>query len=122
MEKELLNGNDDLAKVKKMVNKYQNDFAAKVKKGGETKDYILPHAYAYKKADLERVLMQDNCEGIRVYFAEEKDKETITLVIVGTDKDGNNILPMENIILSEQEGVMIDTGQPCPSNCPSNPL
>src|SRR5271154_4939949 len=54
------------------------------------------------------LLGQDGCVGIRYYYAITDDGNK-QLVLVGVDKDGNDLVGKNN--------VCIDTSQPCPPLC-----
>lgn len=68
-------------------------------------------AHFYGRDILEKLLEQDGCVGIRVYYgAGEDDKPE--LVLVGVESDENDILSL-----------IADTSVPCPNYCSSpNPL
>ncbi|MBS1271279.1 MAG: hypothetical protein MAGBODY4_00408 [Candidatus Marinimicrobia bacterium] len=66
----------------------------------------------YSKKFLTSVLQEPECVGIRVYFGENADGEPQP-VIVGVDKDGNDLT----------EGIIGELGLPCPPYCSEdNPL
>lgn len=68
--------------------------------------------YAFRREVLERILSQPNCDAIRFYPALHEDG-TPTIVIVGIDTDGNDMVQGE---LGEDLLV-------CPPFCPDpNPL
>lgn len=61
---------------------------------------------------IEKILAQEGCVGIRYYYA-EKDDGTPTLVLVGVDKEGNDLV----------HGAVSELSWPCPPYCgKSNPL
>lgn len=61
---------------------------------------------------IQALLDQEGCAGIRMYFAINELNEK-TLVLVGTDTDGNDIY----------NGLILDKVKRCPSVCPdANPL
>ncbi|MBI5216615.1 MAG: hypothetical protein HY960_12760 [Ignavibacteriae bacterium] len=55
---------------------------------------------------IEEILAQQDCVGIRVYFAQQDDGSP-TFVLVGADANEND---MENGLLAEE-------GRPCPPYC-----
>ncbi len=65
------------------------------------------HAGAFTKVALDRVLMQDGCVGVRLYFGSNPDM-TPALIAVGVDELGNDL----------DEGVLLDRLFPCPPFCP----
>lgn len=65
-------------------------------------------AHFYGNSILQDILDQENCVGIRFYYAID-DENAPQLVLVGVDTDGNDMT----------DGIVADRGLPCPSNCDS---
>lgn len=63
----------------------------------------------YGKDHINAILAQSGCEGIRIYYGKDGTANTdaARLILVGYDKDGNDIID-----------TIVDTGLPCPSHCP----
>ena len=62
-------------------------------------------AHFYGRDILKKLLDQEGCMGIRIYYAlDEKGQKQ--LVLVGADADGNDI-----------QGTVVDTGKICPPDC-----
>lgn len=59
---------------------------------------------------VNRVLGQDDCIGIRIYNGYDTQTGKNNLVLVGVDKDGEDITA----------GVIIEYLIPCPKDCPKN--
>lgn len=59
--------------------------------------------------DLEKILTQEKCKGLRIYNALESDGK-INFVLVGTDTDGNDMT----------NGVILNFLDVCPRECPSS--
>lgn len=57
------------------------------------------------------VLAQENCIGIRIYNGYDVDNKKISLIIVGVDKDEEEIL---------DAGIIYDEMATCPPDCSSN--
>lgn len=55
---------------------------------------------------IEEILQQDECVGIRYYFAED-DQGQAKLILVGAKPDESDIIP----------GIIADYGKPCPHCC-----
>lgn len=66
-------------------------------------------ASAFTKVALDRVLAQEGCTGVRMYFGLNPDG-TSCLILVGVDELGNDL----------DEGEMAERGFPCPPFCPTN--
>jgi len=69
-----------------------------------TSDAALAH-YSGKDA-FEKILAQDGCVGVRLYYGKRKDGSP-TLVAVGVDQNGNDIT----------KGVLADKMPSCPPFC-----
>jgi len=65
----------------------------------------------FGKAHVAQILEQEGCVGIRIYYGKEGvlPEGPPQLIIVGTDEEGNDM----------SEGLILDTGLPCPSYCSS---
>lgn len=59
---------------------------------------------------INRILGQDDCIGIRFYNGENSTTGAKNLVLVGVDKDGEDIT----------SGVIVEYLTPCPKFCPKN--
>ncbi len=59
---------------------------------------------------LKLILQQENCIGIRIYNGYDADRNEANLVLVGVDKDGEDIA----------EGIIVENLKPCPTECPKN--
>lgn len=71
---------------------------------------------------IRRVLKEPGCVGIRIYYAID-DKGQKKLLIVGADKNGDNLLPAEGTeARGEDDPIIVDMSSPCPDNCPDNGL
>jgi hypothetical protein len=56
----------------------------------------------------QAVINQDDCIGIRTYFAKNSDNK-LTIVVVGVDANGNDMT----------DGVLLNRALGCPNACPS---
>jgi hypothetical protein len=85
----------------KWIKKYQDS----AKEGQE----ILKSLVVSKKA-INAIFAQDECVDIRIYIAEKINALTPvnTLILVGTDKDGSDVVEM---------GIIIENLIPCPPVC-----
>jgi len=62
---------------------------------------------------IENVLGQENCMGLRIYNGYEEKEARMNIVIVGVNSQGNDIT----------SGIILDKTLPCPSYCDnSSPL
>ena len=60
----------------------------------------------FLRGELDDLLAQPGCSGLRFYYGRDKDGMD-TLILVGVDKDGNDIV----------NGVLLDLHFPCPPVC-----
>ena len=65
------------------------------------------HALAYTRVAFERILGQEGCTGIRMYYAMHPDGMP-TIVMVGVDVQGNDL----------DQGELAEYVFPCPPMCP----
>ena len=65
------------------------------------------HAVAFTRVAFERILGQEGCTGIRMYYAMHPDGMP-TIVMVGVDVEGNDI----------EGGALAEFVYPCPPWCP----
>ncbi|MEP7265484.1 MAG: hypothetical protein ABI772_13345 [Bacteroidota bacterium] len=93
--------------------------AAQMTKAYRDADLNNTISSAYSKEAFERLLSQEDCEGIRCYYAmttslsHPENPGRLTLVMVGTDKDGNDMYDRE----------LMEMAIVCPEQCPQeNPL
>ena len=64
------------------------------------------------KSQLIAMLNQEDCQGLRIYFA-LNEEERLTTVLVGSDSSGSDMVV----------GLIINRSAPCPPSCPiSSPL
>lgn len=66
-------------------------------------------AFCYSKTNLNSILNQTSCVGIRIYNAIDNDGEACQ-VLVGIDSSGNDLT----------SGVILDRGDKCPMICATN--
>jgi hypothetical protein len=77
----------------------------------------LPLNITFEKDEIQALLDQDGCVKMRVYFGlkpietEQGEDKGIDLVLVGVDEKDEDIIP-------NQDYILIDQGQRCPSVCP----
>lgn len=80
----------------------------------------------FAKPDLEDLLNQPGCIGMRYYYGRD-DEGKKNLVLCGVDKDGNDILPSEDkarmaVESRQEQGIMLEKSLPCPPFCSNNVL
>lgn len=85
-------------------------------------------AHFFGAAIIKQILAERGCVGIRMYYTIDNHGQK-QIVLVGTDANGNNLLPsstpsaMASFSLfsdSAEENIVADVSWPCPSYCPPN--
>ncbi|GCC51143.1 hypothetical protein SanaruYs_13630 [Chryseotalea sanaruensis] len=106
-------------KARKWVNNYK-------KKHGKDKNFLS--SMLFDKHIVLKMLHEDKCEGLRIYNALD-DEGKIHFVLVGTDANGNNIMPPSEEYSArtidespDGESILINNGLPCPFACPDDDL
>jgi hypothetical protein len=104
--------NITLANAKAMAQRYLSNRAGILKTQYSVD--ILPACETFNKNDITALITQTGCVSFRVYYA-MKDDLTICAILTAVDSQGIDILVPGNTIVIEE-------GQRCPPNCPTNPL
>lgn len=74
-------------------------------------DFIKSYFVGIEKINL--ILDQENCIGLRIYNGYNTTDEKTNLVLVGVDKNGNDLV----------DGIILERLTPCPPYCPkSSPI
>jgi hypothetical protein len=76
-------------------------------------------AHFFGRNIIERILAEDGCAGIRMYYATDEKGES-QLLLVGVDTEGNNLLPIDSKSIDEGN-IVADYSWPCPSYCSPPP-
>ena len=63
----------------------------------------------FKKETIQAILDQPGCVGLRYYYGQKEDG-TPVLILVGVDKNGNDLT----------DGLLAEFSTPCPPFCPEN--
>ncbi|MCU7547707.1 hypothetical protein OCK74_01215 [Chitinophagaceae bacterium LB-8] len=115
-----------LAKAKQLTGKFKKDKDKIVK--DEYKDkHLLPYSETFDRSAIDFLLQQPGCVKLRIYFGMEDD-DKVSLVIVGVDAEGNDILTPVSLNKSSsatEAGEMltdpiVENGTKCPPTCPVN--
>ncbi|HUC82467.1 MAG TPA: hypothetical protein VMR70_16290 [Flavisolibacter sp.] len=109
-----------LEKAKQMNARYRNE-----KENILAENYrgqnILAICESFDRSAFDRVLSQQGCTGIRIYYGmDEQDK--VHAVVVGFDINGHDILPTAAAAAIASDGEefegIIEEGNRCPDMCP----
>ena len=74
----------------------------------------------YDASLIQELLNIPGCVTVRIHLAEDDEKNT-TLVLVAVDKDGNALLPLDNVT-AVQSAFILDEGAKCPPTCQGGDL
>jgi hypothetical protein len=97
-----------LEQAQSMIKKYKDEKENILDSAYRSKD-ILPNCETFDRVVFDKVLAQDNCVKLRVYFSMDENF-LVKAIVVGVDPQDNDILPEENGI--------IENGWRCPDMCP----
>lgn len=87
-----------IEEAQEMMRNYRDDAPADARLGG-----------FFGKETLLRILTQENCVGIRYYFAKDTDGNMM-LILVGTDANGHDLI----------DGELAERSIACPPRCSDN--
>jgi hypothetical protein len=97
----------DLATAKEWAKNYRETM--------KNPDDTVAHFFGFEI--IEKILAEDGCMGIRIYYGlnEKGEKQ---LMLVGANDIGDNLLPAEGKELMDGGNTIADMSIPCPSYCP----
>lgn len=75
----------------------------------------------FTSEDVKAILEQGGCKGLRIYNAYNEDTEAFTMFLVGTDSNGDNLLPT-SLERTDEVYFIQNDGRPCPPYCPQKDL
>ena len=77
---------------------------------------LIATAETFDKAAIERLLAQEGCEKIRIYYGMDEALK-VHAIIVGVDAEGKDQLPTETDKTSDSSTAIVELGQRCPPEC-----
>ncbi len=84
---------------------------------------ILPICETFNREAFDKVLKNDNCVGVRLYYSMDENLR-IHMIVLGVDEENKDILPadVDNIEMVTNR-LIIEKGLRCPMDCPpASPL
>lgn len=76
----------------------------------------MPTCETFDKDLVEKVINQDGCVGLRIYFGMDGD-DLVDVILVGVDGDDKDMLPPSASATEENENIL-ENGIRCPVVCP----
>lgn len=113
-------GNDHSIKLddaKKMTKRFREQKDAIMREEHRGK-HLIPHCESFDRVAFDKLLQNENCKGVRIYYGMREGEHQIHAIIVGFDAEGKDLLPVKNIAMDGTDPIIIDQGQTCPTNCP----
>lgn len=105
-----------MANGKKISKKQAIDWVKKFK----AQNPKSTNSVSYDASIVQELLNIPGCVTVRIHLAEDDEKAT-TLVLVAVDKDGNAILPPDDVT-AVQSAFILEDGAKCPPICQGGDL
>ena len=105
-----------MANGKKISKKQAIDWVKKFKANNPKST----NSVSYDASIVQELLNIPGCVTVRIHLAEDDEKKT-TLVLVAVDKDGNALLPADELSTTQQAFILED-GAKCPPICQGGDL
>ncbi len=77
---------------------------------------ILPLSETFNRQDIDSLLAQPGCAGLRIYGGMDEDKR-FHAILVAVNEENEDMLDTTSLIEGEDD-VLIEVGQRCPPACP----
>ena len=77
---------------------------------------ILCDSETFNATDVQALLNQVNCNGLRIYYGMKPDL-TIDAILIATDASGNDLVGANNI--TAVGDLILEEGKRCPPQCPT---
>ena len=113
-------------KVKQLTSHYEKNKTA-ILKDEFHGTAILPTCETFDRAAFDKLLAQDGCVGVRIYYGMDEDLN-VNLVVVGVNEKDHDIRPSASSLKKVKNDDMIDepvlalaSGLRCPPYCPPPP-
>jgi len=83
---------------------------------------ILPKCETFDRAAFDRVLAQDGCTSIRIYYGMDAE-DKVHAIIVGVDAQNRDMLKSSaaNVVMDGVDDEIIENGDRCPTVCSPPP-
>jgi hypothetical protein len=105
---------DDATKMTKRFREQKDAIMGEAHKG----KHLIRHCESFDRAAFDRLLQNENCKGVRIYYGMKEGEHYVHAIIVGFDSEGKDLLPVGNIAMDGTDPIIIEGGKPCPDYCP----
>ncbi|WP_153797188.1 hypothetical protein [Foetidibacter luteolus] len=79
---------------------------------------ILVKSHTFNIQDFQPIFSNPSCAGLRIYYGMSEDLK-VHAIVVGTDNEGNDIIPLQGGETSiNTGGVILEDSKRCPPYCP----
>ena len=99
--------------AKAWINNYQESESAR-----EPEKTVIK-AHFFGKEKILKLLSEEKCVGIRIYYGMDENK-TKQILLTGVTSDMNDILPDDMNSASEDGPMILEFSEPCPPYCATN--
>ena len=81
------------------------------------KQNIIPNSETFNRHDIEKILAEDNCAAVRIYYSMDESLK-VHAILVGVNDSNEDILPPQSNQPQSTAPVIAEEGQRCPDICP----
>lgn len=106
-----------LDEAKKMIKKFKDE-KDKIVKDEHKGKHLLFDCESFDRTPFEKLLQNENCKGVRIYYGMKEDSQNVHAIIVGFDANGKDILPQPGVAMDGTDPIIIEQSEPCPPTCP----
>lgn len=82
--------------------------------------HLIPHCESFDREAFDRLLQNENCKGVRIYYGMKDDEHRLHAIVVGFDAEGKDILPVNGMAMDATDPIIVDKGVTCPDYCPTS--
>jgi hypothetical protein len=105
---------DDAKKMTKRFREQKDAIMEEAHKG----KHLIRHCESFDRTPFDKLLQNENCKGVRIYYGMKEGEHHVHAIIVGFDAEGRDMLPAGNIAMDGTDPIIIENGSGCPVDCP----
>jgi polyphosphate kinase 2 (PPK2 family) len=106
-----------LDEAKKMTKRFREQKDAIMRDEHKGK-HLIPHCESFDREAFDKLLQNENCKGVRIYYGMKEGNDRVHAIIVGFDAEGKDILPGGSVAMDATDPKIIEDGKTCPDYCP----